>query len=52
MFISKYYCHTNSNKTTSLHTVLSGCEKRIQTKNVWKKGAQENIQTQKTDCPV
>ena len=26
--------------------------KRIQTTNDWKKGAQENIQTQKTDCPV
>jgi hypothetical protein len=26
--------------------------KKIQTTNVWKKGAQKNIQTQKTDCPV
>jgi len=26
--------------------------KRIQTTNVWKNGVQENIQMQKTDCPI
>jgi len=52
MFISKHYCHTKKYKTTILHTVLSGCVEDTNYKCLVKKGAQENIQTQKTDCPV